>query len=450
MSSTKATLRLAESIDNSGKITRRGADKLIATIDEFDKIADSSGCAELMAFATSAVRDAKNSDDVLARVRKETGVQLQVLRGVDESRLTFLAVRRWYGWSAGRIINLDIGGGSLELSNGVDEEPEVAMSLPLGAGRLTREWLNDDPPGRRRVAMLRDWLDAELADGSAKMLDAGSPDLAVATSKTFRSLARLTGAAPSAAGPRVKRTLTANGLRQLISFISRMTTADRAELEGVSAERAPQIVAGALVAEASMRALSIETVDICPWALREGLILRKLDSEADGTAFVETSVRDAGSQRADRNRRQTMTGPHDTTPDPSRLRSCWPRTARIGAPVAARRRRRRGNADAVTVAELTGEIPVIAEDIEPDDDGATGSELACPPRPTAAVHVDEAVSEEPAAKAPFWSEPEPRWPESAPPRPRESRPEPREPRPERSSYPLPVRDNVRAEANRAG
>jgi exopolyphosphatase / guanosine-5'-triphosphate,3'-diphosphate pyrophosphatase len=301
MSSTKATLRLAESIDNSGKITRKGADKLIETIEEFEKIADSSGCAELMAFATSAVRDAKNSDDLLTRVRKETGVQLQVLRGVDESRLTFLAVRRWYGWSAGRIINLDIGGGSLELSNGVDEEPEVAMSLPLGAGRLTREWLNDDPPGRRRVGMLRDWLDAELADAAAKMLDAGSPDLAVATSKTFRSLARLTGAAQSAAGPRVKRTLTANGLRQLISFISRMTTADRAELEGVSAERAPQIVAGALVAEASMRALSIETVDICPWALREGLILRKLDSEADGTAFVETSVRDAGKQRVNRN-----------------------------------------------------------------------------------------------------------------------------------------------------
>jgi exopolyphosphatase/guanosine-5'-triphosphate,3'-diphosphate pyrophosphatase len=79
-----------------------------------------------------------------------------------------------------------------------------------------------------------------------------------------------------------------------------MTTADRAELEGVSAERAPQIVAGALVAEASMRALSLEEVDICPWALREGLILRKLDSEADGTSLVGSSVRDAGDQKADR------------------------------------------------------------------------------------------------------------------------------------------------------
>ncbi|HET9877177.1 MAG TPA: Ppx/GppA phosphatase family protein [Mycobacterium sp.] len=305
MSSTKATLRLAEATDSSGKITRRGADKLLSTIDEFAKIAASSGCAELMAFATSAVRDAPNSERVLARVRAETGVELQVLPGEDESRLTFLAVRRWFGWSAGRIINLDIGGGSLELCNGVDEEPEVALSLRLGAGRLTREWLADDPPGRRRVTMLRDWLDTELAEATATVLDAGRPDLAVATSKTFRSLARLTGAAPSAAGPRVKRTLTATGLRQLISFISRMTTADRAELEGVSAERAPQIVAGALVAEASMRALSIETVEICPWALREGLILRRLDSEADGTTLIETSsvetgVRDAGSLTVDR------------------------------------------------------------------------------------------------------------------------------------------------------
>ena len=286
MSSTKAPLQLAESIDDSGKLTRRGAEKLIATVDEFARIAASSGCSELMAFATSAVRDARNSDEVLARVRTEAGVDLQVLSGADESRLTFLAVRRWYGWSAGRITNLDIGGGSLELSTGLDEAPDVALSIPLGAGRLTREWLPDDPPGRRRVAMLRDWLDTELADAAKAMLDAGPPDLAVGTSKTFRSLARLTGAAPSAAGPRVKRTLTANGLRQLIAFISRMTTTDRAELEGVSAERAPQIVAGALVAEASMRALSLESVDICPWALREGVILRRLDSEADVTGVV--------------------------------------------------------------------------------------------------------------------------------------------------------------------
>ncbi len=239
-----------------------------------------------MAFATSAVRDANNSDDVLARVHDETGVMLEVLSGVDEARLTFLAVRRWFGWSAGRILNLDIGGGSLELTTGGDEDPDVALSLQLGAGRLTRDWLEADPPGKRRVAVLRDWLDAELTVPAKELRTAGQWDRAVGTSKTFRSLARLTGAAPSGAGPRVKRTLTASGLRQLIAFISRMTASDRAELEGVSSDRSQQIVAGALVAEASMRALGVEELEICPWALREGLILRKLDTEMGGELMV--------------------------------------------------------------------------------------------------------------------------------------------------------------------
>ncbi|MFT4088243.1 MAG: hypothetical protein QM658_14055, partial [Gordonia sp. (in: high G+C Gram-positive bacteria)] len=137
MSSTKAVLRLAEEIDSNGKMRQSGADALVATVSDFTRIAESSGCEQVMAFATSAVRDATNCDDVLRRVRKTSGLDVEVLTGVDEARLTSLAVRRWYGWSAGRILALDIGGGSLELSNGVDEEPDIALSQPLGAGRLT-------------------------------------------------------------------------------------------------------------------------------------------------------------------------------------------------------------------------------------------------------------------------------------------------------------------------
>ncbi|WGV51265.2 Ppx/GppA phosphatase family protein [Rhodococcus erythropolis] len=286
MSSTKSTLRLAENTDDRGDITTSGADRLVSTVSEFAGIAKTSGCEEMMAFATSAVRDANNSEAVLARVRAETGVNLEVLSGVDEARLTFLAVRRWYGWSAGRILNLDIGGGSLELTAGGDEDPDVAFSLQLGAGRLTRDWLQADPPGKRRVAVLRDWLDAELVGPAKELRAAGDWDRTVGTSKTFRSLARLTGAAPSAAGPRAKRTLTSSGIRQLIAFISRMTAADRAELEGVSSDRSQQIVAGALIAEATMRALGVDELEICPWALREGLILRKLDTEMGGELVV--------------------------------------------------------------------------------------------------------------------------------------------------------------------
>lgn len=286
MSSTKAVLRLAEQIDDDGRMTQEGSDVLVSTVEDFTKIAKSSGCGEIMSFATSAVRDATNTDEVLARIKETSGLDVVVLSGVDEARLTSLAVRRWYGWQAGRILALDIGGGSLEMSNGVDEEPDIAISLPLGAGRITREWIQDDPPDRRRVAVLRDWLDAELKGPAKELKSPGKPHMAVGSSKTFRSLARLTGAAPSSAGPRVKRTVTQDGIRQLIAFISRMTTADRAELEGVSADRAPQIVAGALVAEAAMRALSVDRLEICPWALREGVILRRLDSEPAGPMTI--------------------------------------------------------------------------------------------------------------------------------------------------------------------
>jgi exopolyphosphatase/pppGpp-phosphohydrolase len=108
-------LRLAEHIDRAGRLTRRGADALVESVAVACRSARDRGCDELLAFATSALRDARNGARVLDRVRRETGVDLQLLTGPDEARLTFLAVRRWFGWSAGRLLVLDIGGGSLEL-----------------------------------------------------------------------------------------------------------------------------------------------------------------------------------------------------------------------------------------------------------------------------------------------------------------------------------------------
>ncbi|MCU1589308.1 MAG: hypothetical protein JWP11_564 [Frankiales bacterium] len=275
--SHKSELQLAELLQPDGSLGSAGTDMLVEAVLAARVEADREGVEDLVAFATSAVRDASDSAGVLARVREETAVDLQVLAGEDEARLTFLAVRRWFGWSAGRLLCLDIGGGSLELATGLDEEPDVAVSLPLGAGRLTRERLPEDPPRRRDVVALRDHVRTVLAEVLPLVGAAGPCDRAVATSKTFRSLARLDGAAPYAEGPRVPRALSRAGLERLVELLGGMRSADRARLPGVSPSRAPQLLAGAVVAHEALEALGLDSVDICPWALREGVILRRLD-----------------------------------------------------------------------------------------------------------------------------------------------------------------------------
>ena len=275
--SHKTALRLAELLQVDGSLGRHGTAVLVDAVADARSAADDEGVEDLLAFATSAVRDATDSAEVLDAVRRRTGVDLQVLSGEDEARLTFLAVRRWFGWSAGRLLCLDIGGGSLEVAAGRDEEPDVALSLPLGAGRTTREHLPEDPPKRKAVGAFREHVRAQLGEDLDPVREAGPPDLAVATSKTFRSLARLDGAAPYARGPHVTRRLTRDGLADVVERIAPLTAEERGALPGVSPSRAHQLLAGAVVAEEALHALDLEVVQVCPWALREGVILRRLD-----------------------------------------------------------------------------------------------------------------------------------------------------------------------------
>jgi exopolyphosphatase/guanosine-5'-triphosphate,3'-diphosphate pyrophosphatase len=275
--SHKIELRLSEYVEDDGHIATAGADRLVEFVHECLVIAEDRGVEDVLAFATSAIREAPNGEKVLARVRDETDTDLQVLSGPDEARLTFLAVRRWFGWSSGHLVVVDIGGGSLELAAGLDEEPDAAISLPLGAGRLTRDHLQGDPPTAEAVRALRTSIRADIARSLRELTRTGVPHRAVGTSKTLRSLARTLGAAPSGDGPYVPRVLEREALTGLVPRLAAMTHAERAELPGVSTSRAPQLLAGALVAEAAMDLLELDRLEICPWALREGVILRRLD-----------------------------------------------------------------------------------------------------------------------------------------------------------------------------
>jgi exopolyphosphatase/guanosine-5'-triphosphate,3'-diphosphate pyrophosphatase len=275
--SHKRALQLIDFLDPDGSISAAGERKLVEFVHEAATLATKHRAEDMMAFATSAIREARNGQAVLERVFAETGTQLLELSGPDEAAATFLAVRRWYGWGSGTILNLDIGGGSFELAMGADELPELALSVPLGAGRLTRDFLHEDPPTAKSINAVRKHIRATLDDPIADIERVGSPTIVAGTSKSFRSLARICGSAPRADGPYVRRELRVHDLALWATRLSAMASDDRAELPGVSAVRSRQLLAAALVAQTAMEGLHVESLQICPWALREGLILRRFD-----------------------------------------------------------------------------------------------------------------------------------------------------------------------------
>jgi exopolyphosphatase/guanosine-5'-triphosphate,3'-diphosphate pyrophosphatase len=279
--SHKVELSLAAHLERDNTLSAVGEERLTEVVAEAIRMAEDKGVEDFMAFATSAVRDAGNADDVLARIANQTGVSIRVLSGENEARLTFLAARRWFGWSAGRLLVVDIGGGSLEVAAGQDEEPEAVMSLPLGAGRLTRDWFTADPPPPGEVRALRRHVRAQIARLAGPLRRGGAVDQAVGTSKTFRQLARIAGAAPSSEGFYAKRFLTHADVSLWTERLSTMDRGERARLPGVSEGRAAQMPAGAIVADAVMDLMSVGQLEICPWALREGVILKHLDMLAD-------------------------------------------------------------------------------------------------------------------------------------------------------------------------
>ena len=275
--STRSTCGSREHVTDGGLIADEGRDRLADFVKQCQDVAEDQGVEDLSGFVTSAIREAPNGDDVLAAVVERTGISLDVLSGEEEARLTFLAARRWFGWSAGTLLVTDIGGGSLELAQGMDEDPDVAVSLPLGAGRVTRDLLPGDPPAKELVREARKQVRASIAAELRPLAKAGTPDHAVGTSKTMRSLARICGAAPSAEGMYAARSLERETLAARLPEIAAMTAAQRSELPGVSGSRSRQLLAGAIVAEATMDLLGLDRLEICPWALREGIILRHLD-----------------------------------------------------------------------------------------------------------------------------------------------------------------------------
>ena len=269
----KEELRLTQYLTDEHKISDEGISNLRKCIQNAIAQSQNAKTQELLPFATSALREAKNGDEIIKNINKDFQIDLQVLSGEEEAKLTFLAARRWFGWSSGRLLIVDIGGGSLEMAVGVDESPEAAVSLPLGAARLTKDFLKGDPYTDKSVRNLRDHIENSLEQILPNLVKHQESDRAIATSKTLRTLARLCGDWFNGNG----NNITIDAVRKISNKLADMDTSQRAKLPGVSENRASQIVAGAFVAESVMRNLDLKNLEVCPWALREGVVLKWMD-----------------------------------------------------------------------------------------------------------------------------------------------------------------------------
>ena len=269
----KEELKLTQYISSDNLVSDEGIEKLRSSIKRAIEQSASVQTQELLPFATSALREASNGEEIINSINKDFKIDLQVLSGEEEAKLTFLAARRWFGWSSGRLLVIDIGGGSLEMAVGVDESPEIATSLPLGAARLTKDFLKGDPYTDKSIRALRDHIENKLEQILPSLVKHQDTDRAIATSKTLRTLARLSGDWFDGSG----KNITVESVRKISAKLSEMDESTRAKLPGVSENRASQIVAGAFVAESVMRNLDIKELEICPWALREGVVLKWMD-----------------------------------------------------------------------------------------------------------------------------------------------------------------------------
>jgi exopolyphosphatase/guanosine-5'-triphosphate,3'-diphosphate pyrophosphatase len=282
IASAKEVVRLGRSAARDERLSAAAMDRAINCLKRFRRLAESHGARELIAVATSAVREATNGDQFLARAIEEAGVEIDLLSGIEEARLIALAVSVRYRQSLRRrALVIDIGGGSTELAVMKNGEPATLISFKLGAVRLTEQYVKSDPVGEKQLRRLRSEL-REVIAHRASEIEAAGFDASYGTSGTINALAALSLRRRLAAGGarmarrRLEHSLTLDELRALNQELASYSQEERVRAAYLNRQRSEIIVAGGQLLEAMMETLKIDELVSCDWALREGVIIAHL------------------------------------------------------------------------------------------------------------------------------------------------------------------------------
>ena len=269
----KEMVRLGERTFTTGKLSPETMELASRALTNFGRLARVRRVERLRVVATSAVREARNGERFVQRLRRETGLPVQIISGADEARLIFRAARHALGLEGGPHLLVDVGGGSVELSLAQDGRPLWMRSLPLGVARLTQQFLAKDPPSAGEVRALEHHLHRELDDLLTRVRRAGAVE-AIGTSGTVHTLVAMALAARGEDAPRLHgASATSEQIARLRQRVLALDAEERAEMPGMDAKRADLMPAAVVLLDTILsRAGGLDLV-ACSWALREGVLL---------------------------------------------------------------------------------------------------------------------------------------------------------------------------------
>ncbi|HWL41214.1 MAG TPA: Ppx/GppA phosphatase family protein [Gemmatimonadaceae bacterium] len=268
----RASPRLGAGLDKTGKLSEVAIDNAIATLTRMATLARQQGAKRTEVVATSAVREASNGAAFLALVREHAGLKVRVLEGSDEARLSFLSALAHFDLASGRAVVMDIGGGSLEIALSAEGLVDRLISLPMGAIRMTEQFLADDTP-QRGMRRLRKFVRKELKKHlSAKHWRAAQ---VISSGGTFTNLASIHLARHGMESARtVHGTIVPRvELEHIVDTLHNMSPSERQGVPGLTPARADIIVAGFAVAAEVLARLDVSNLVVSAYGIREGILL---------------------------------------------------------------------------------------------------------------------------------------------------------------------------------
>jgi exopolyphosphatase / guanosine-5'-triphosphate,3'-diphosphate pyrophosphatase len=269
----KEMVRLGSGGLDGKALTQEAMDAALQTFSRFRRLAESHQVEEILAAATSAVREAENGGEFLSVVERETGIRPRVISGTEEARLIHLAAVYGVDVAGASAVVVDIGGGSVEITHGAGASLRVAKSFKLGVIRLTEKYVHSDPLSGKDERKLVRHLDDELAKYLKDIRSAGF-DRVIGTSGTILSLGAVASAERRRASDDLRNLrVPSKQIRRLRKEVTERSISERMKLPGLDPRRADLIVAGGILLDEILRRLDASEITLCDFALREGLVL---------------------------------------------------------------------------------------------------------------------------------------------------------------------------------